>query len=706
MALLHFQSAPTGPHLHFGPILGGGAVSVDIFFVLSGFILSLKYLPQIALGWNRSLFYEFLVKRFARIYPLHFFTFLAMVVLWLAAARSGYTAQNPVDHDSWSALCNLLLIHAWGVLPRLSWNAPSWSVSAEWLAYIALFPLCGLVLQRWSWRSGLALTAILWIGFVSYVYFVHGGALVDVTTDGAVRILPEFLGGYLVGRLMLDKGPTRYAATCLLGAAMGLALALLFPHALVLLLPAILLLMIGLYAGGPVVDRLFGNRVMVFLGEISYSIYMLHGFALILVNQLARHLVSSPSATDALLVLSLKITLTLLLAYVGFRWIECPARDVVASVLLRKKLRQTAAPAVPARRSDSGYLPNLQALRFIAALMVLLGHLLHETRDGHLPSIQGLNDPLGIEFGSGVDIFFIISGFVMYYLSHEKFGRYGFSGEFIRRRLVRVVPLYWLFTSLMLLALWLFPAQVRHAEASPLSVLASYLFFPTQRSDGLVRPILGLGWTLDYEVFFYGCFAVALLYPKRAALTGLATLFLLLVALGTIFPGAPTAMAFWSRPVILEFLAGVVIAHVYLAGVRIGRTSQWALIVAGFLLLWALSPLDDMDRLFWAGIPGCFVVCGVILGPVWRVRMLELGGNSSYSLYLSHPFTLNALALTWARWNLPPSPEAYVAAGMVACVLMGYAIHRVIEVPSIEFVQKFSRPGGLAVWAPPQMDRG
>jgi len=180
----------------------------------------------------------------------------------------------------------------------------------------------------------------------------------------------------------------------------------------------------------------------------------------------------------------------------------------------------------------------------------------------------------------------------MYYLSYDKFGRNGFSAEFMRRRLVRVVPLYWLFTSLMLLALWLFPAQVRHAEASPLSVLASYLFFPTQRSDGLVRPILGLGWTLEYELFFYGCFAVALLYPKRAALTGFATLFLLLVTLGAIFPHAPTAMVFWSRPVILEFLAGVVIAHVYLAGVRIGRIAQWALVASGFLLLWALGPLQ------------------------------------------------------------------------------------------------------------------
>ena len=114
VALLHFQSNPAGAQLGFGPILGGGAVGVDIFFVLSGFILSLKYLPQMALGWNRSSFCEFLVRRFARIYPLHFFTFLAMAALWLAAARAGYASQSPVDHDGWSAICNLLLIHAWG----------------------------------------------------------------------------------------------------------------------------------------------------------------------------------------------------------------------------------------------------------------------------------------------------------------------------------------------------------------------------------------------------------------------------------------------------------------------------------------------------------------------------------------------------------------------------------------------------------------
>ena len=705
VALLHFQSNPAGAQLGLGPVLGGGAVGVDIFFVLSGFILSLKYLPQMALGWNRSSFWEFLVKRFARIYPLHLFTFLAIAALWLAAAHTGYESQSPVDHDGWSAICNLLLIHAWGILPRLSWNAPSWSVSAEWLAYIALFPLCGLVLQRWSWRGVLALTAILWFGFVSYVYVVHDGALVDVTTDGALRILPEFLGGYLIGRLVLQRGPIKHAAACLLAAMAGLAVALLFPQALLLLLPAILLMMAGLHAGGPIINRLFGSRVMVFLGEISYSIYMLHGFALILVNQLLRHFVILPSMPYALLILGLKMGLTLLLAWLGFRWIECPAREVVTAALLRRKPRVLRAPAaVPV--SSGSYLPNLQVLRFIAALMVLFGHLLHETRDGHLYSMRGLNDPFGIEFGSGVDIFFVVSGFVMFYLAQDRFGQRGFTTEFIRCRLVRVLPMYWLFTSLMLLTVLLFPWQVHHAEATPLSIAASYLFFPTKRSDGLVRPILGLGWTLEYEIFFYACFAVAVAYRRRTGITGLVTLFLSLVILGAVFPRAPTAVLFYSRPVILEFLAGMLIAYLYLAGIRVGRIAQWGLIVAGFGLLWAMAPLRDLDRLLWAGIPACAVVCGAILGPAWRTRLFELGGNSSYSLYLSHPFTLNALALTWTRWQLPPIAAAYVAAAMVACVLTGFAIHRVIEMPLLKFFRRTARPAPLAVWGTPQLDRG
>ena len=564
------------------------------------------------------------------------------------------------------------------------------------------------MLQRWSWPPVLALTAILWIAFVSYVYIVHDGALVDVTTDGALRILPEFLGGYLMGRVVLKSGPTKHAAACLLAAMGGLALALIFPRALLLLLPAILFMMAGLHAGGPIVDRLFGSRLMVFLGEISYSIYMLHGFALILINQLLRHVIISPSMAHALLILGLKMGLTLLLAYLGFRWIESPAREMLTRVLLRRKPRLPVLPVLPVNpgAGSGSYLPNLQVMRFVAASMVLFGHLLHETTDSRLPSMYWPTDLLGIEWGSGVDIFFVISGFVMFYLAYDRFGRNGFAAEFIRRRLVRVVPMYWLFTSLMLLALWLFPWQVHHAEATPLSIAASYLFFPTERSDGLVRPILGLGWTLEYEIFFYACFAVALLHRRRAGMMGLVTLFLLLVLLGAIFPEPPTALFFYSRPVILEFLAGMFIAYLYLAGFRVGRKTQWALMVAGFVLLWAMAPLRDLDRLVWAGIPACVLVCGAILGPAWRIRLFELAGDSSYSLYLSHPFTLNALALTWTRWQLPPSAAAYVAAGMVACVLTGFAIHRVIEMPSIEFLRRIARPVRLAIWGTPQMDRG
>ncbi|HEY3729885.1 MAG TPA: acyltransferase [Steroidobacteraceae bacterium] len=341
----------------------------------------------------------------------------------------------------------------------------------------------------------------------------------------------------------------------------------------------------------------------------------------------------------------------------------------------------------------ASYLPNVQIMRFVAALMVLLGHLMHETVDHRVPFMAPLLDKSGIEWGSGVDIFFVISGFVMYYLSHERFGQRGYPAEFLSRRLVRVVPLYWIFTSLMLLAVWLLPAVIRHAGAARSFVVSSYLFYPVARADGLVRPTLALGWTLEYEMFFYACFALALLGRRSVGVLGLVGGFLLLVIAGPALPREATPLVFWSNPVILEFLLGMLVAQLYLKGLRLSARLQWLLIAAAILLMLLATPLK-WERLFWAGVPACLLVAGAVLGPCWKSRWLELGGDSSYSLYLSHPFTLNLLALLWTWGHLPPSGAAYVLSGMIACVLVGVAIHRLIEAP---LLGQFRRPRAIPI---------
>ena len=103
-------------------------------------------------------------------------------------------------------------------------------------------------------------------------------------------------------------------------------------------------------------------------------------------------------------------------------------------------------------------------------------------------------------------MFFVISGFVMVHASEPLFGRADGPRLFWLRRLIRIAPLYWAVTSLYLVLTLLLP-DMATSHYSPGLIAASYLFFPFPREDGTMQPVVGLGWTLNYEMFFYSCSA-------------------------------------------------------------------------------------------------------------------------------------------------------------------------------------------------------
>ena len=148
--------------------------------------------------------------------------------------------------------------------------------------------------------------------------------------------------------------------------------------------------------------------------------------------------------------------------------------------------------------------------------------------------------------------------------------------EFLRRRFVRVAPLYWLFTSLMLGLILLTPAMVSHNDLTLRRGISSYLFYPWPRAGGDVYPILGLGWTLNYEMLFYLAYAVALCFPRRIGLAGITGVFLLATTFGRMAPASWIAFRFWTDPIILEFLFGVLLGCLYLGGVRLSAAPRRA----------------------------------------------------------------------------------------------------------------------------------
>lgn len=329
--------------------------------------------------------------------------------------------------------------------------------------------------------------------------------------------------------------------------------------------------------------------------------------------------------------------------------------------------------------ASSAHLVSVQLLRAIAAITVVFGHAETEAVQV-LPGFA----PVGFNFGIGVDIFFIISGFVMYLSSAHLFGREGAPLTFARRRFLRVVPLYWFYTIGMLAAIALFPSKLNNADVTVGMVISSFLFYPLPNTQGNYSPVLALGWTLNYEMFFYALFAFSLMFDKVRGFRVLSGLILGFVLVGLVVREGP--LVFWGQPIILEFLLGVLLARVFAAcGPAPGRYGFLAAMAAAALSYVLLSGYET--RAISLGIPSGFFAAGFIFClPARLNRVLDglarVGGDSSYSLYLSHPFTLAIVKILWLR--LDPGfdmPWSYVVVSTLASVIVAYGLYLGIERP-------------------------
>ena len=326
---------------------------------------------------------------------------------------------------------------------------------------------------------------------------------------------------------------------------------------------------------------------------------------------------------------------------------------------------------------------GLQILRFFAAFSVLFAHTLHE-----LHTFGGVSaPPEPFYLADGVDVFFVISGFIMYYVSAGQFGVAHAQRSFLTKRLIRLVPLYWLFTALMVVAVVLVPGALAHDGLAIPHVVASFAFIPWLDSTGLVHPVLGLGWTLNYEMFFYVAFSFALLLTPRLGLIVLSAAFLALAAVNALVDPHLVQLKFWTDPIILEFLFGVGVAAVLIHGLRPPAWAPPLLMVAGLagLALGVLLPgVDGFARPLLVGVPATMLVAGAAFGrfdatrPAWR--FLILGGDASYALYLSHPFSINLVEIVWKRLHLSPGP-VFVAAALAAAVAASIVVHLILERP-------------------------
>ncbi|MEX3999168.1 acyltransferase family protein [Paraburkholderia sp. EG285A] len=303
-------------------------------------------------------------------------------------------------------------------------------------------------------------------------------------------------------------------------------------------------------------------------------------------------------------------------------------------------------------------LDSIQVLRAVGALLVIFCHGAGEIMANHAAGATGFWQFVNAKGLFGVDIFFVVSGFVMMHIIAGKPTGGATAARFISERVLRIVPLYWM-TTLLSVGVGLAMPALKHKNAySGVYVLRSLLFVPsTNPSTGAPEPVLGLGWTLNYEMFFYVVIFLLLLIGVRRVFAAVLAIFVALIALGLAFAPSDIVLRSWTHSIILEFAFGALLAQARQAGWRIGGKTQYALLAAGVAGWLAAAPANAdfvLRGLVW-GVPAAAIFAAATLGrsSLAFPKLLTLTGDASYSLYLTHLFVMRICSVV--VWHLPVS---------------------------------------------------
>jgi exopolysaccharide production protein ExoZ len=331
-------------------------------------------------------------------------------------------------------------------------------------------------------------------------------------------------------------------------------------------------------------------------------------------------------------------------------------------------------------------LNGIQYLRALAALSVLGFHVSEQ-----------FGGPFKLG-AAGVDIFFVISGFIMWTTTAS---RPTTPKRFIWRRIVRIVPLYWIITVFTAAAILMRPQFFYNHILTAENFLGSLFFVPAVQ-DGDLHPVVIQGWTLCYEMMFYVLFALALFWQKTPRFWILAGM---LVTIAIVHPFLPAGYAFtFSDPILLEFLAGAFIGQLWMISAGFPVTVAAAMVVVGFAAFIGLEQLaPEAGRIVRWGIPAILIVAGTALAErekSWKpLPVLRFLGDASYSIYLWHVLLGVVVTAGLLRLGVPARWQP-VAIGLFS-LLFSAILYVVIEKPLIAAFRPRRQPtsGGRKVAA-------
>lgn len=322
-------------------------------------------------------------------------------------------------------------------------------------------------------------------------------------------------------------------------------------------------------------------------------------------------------------------------------------------------------------------LPSVQLLRAIAAISVCIVHC-----NTMYWMIRGHPKHLIVTYfmAAGVDLFFIISGFIIVLSSDRFFGQLSYS--FFIRRLARIVPIYWVSTFIYI--------YIQHIHVDTEILLKSLAFIPY--AQGNMQPIMGVGWTLNFEIFFYFLFGLALIFKKPISIL-LLSILLGVFALSNFIKPFPLPFYFWADPIIIEFVFGMCIALLYEHQIRFHYMFGIMLVISGILLICFLSPAHTMppssNRFIIWGLPAAMIMMGIVLSKPWSSKaripaMVTSVGDASYSIYLLHNLIL-VLAQIFAKSHHKHPLLLVMFAGIITLPLSIYT-YRYFEKPVTKFL--------------------
>ena len=346
---------------------------------------------------------------------------------------------------------------------------------------------------------------------------------------------------------------------------------------------------------------------------------------------------------------------------------------------------------------------SVQILRGLAATMVVILHIFAAFDAYYGTSILKEYTSLSSFLESGVDVFFVISGFIMFGVTKNKFST-DYTQEFIKKRIFRVLPLYWSLTLFYAFLLVLIPSAFNSASFDGLKLIQSLFFLPHLNNDGDIMPVLSVGWTLNFEIYFYLIFAVALIFKKTTGILFLCAVFLLGSLAGEMYK-LPTIMQVITNTLLFEFLFGVVIAAVYFA-VKQKNTmfvfnkkldllfgfSLTLIVLVYWFTIYAEVDNSKLSRALLWGIPSAMMLALFLLLEYWikNIRPAIFIGNISYSLYLIQVFTLPVTVKVAIMFNYS-SNGFLVILGFIQ-LLVSFAIaficYKFIELPSNKYLNK------------------